>query len=307
MPRKKRDDSDQDEEFEAKIEDDASSSDAEGVESEVEEGGKKRPANDDDFEEESPKKKAKSTNKDTPTKKSKPEKKGKKEDKEPKSSKKATGKPEKKASIRDVGAIEEMLLEYVGKHNRPHAVQSLLTAFRNSFGKASCEKALANLCKRGDVTLKQSGKAKVYYVAQSGLEAVSKEDLTEMDVQIKTFQSDLKEIQEEVKEVTKRRDESLNSLTTTQLKEKIAAQKSDVEKKTVKLASLQSTPLISDEDSKKLDERLAKMLKEWKSRKASAKGMLEQLADMENKKIAEVMEDRGCEPDSVDINSIGKL
>lgn len=200
-----------------------------------------------------------------------------------------------------------MLLPYIQKNNRPHAVQSLITAFRGQFGKAACDKALDKLVKNGDVTLKVANKAKVYYVAQSGLECVSKDELVSMDEEIKETLIKLKQTTEEVKDLGKKRDESVNSMTTEQLKAKIESQKADIKKKTEKLELLQATPLISDEDNKKLDTKLEMYLKEWKKRKALCTNMVDMLSDSENKKRAEVMEERDIELDHVDITTIGKL
>lgn len=308
--------SEDDDEFIANDEEDQD----EFQEEEVEEKKEK----DEDFEEEPPKKKQKNTTKKTTKKKAEKEKdddeeekpkkkttkktkKGEeKETKEKKTTKKATGK-EKKATTKDLGKIEDMLLEYIQKHNRPHAVQSLITAFQGSFTKTSADKALASLCKKGEVTLKQSGKAKVYYVAQKDLESVSKEELATMDEEIKEKTKELREKNDELKEIQKHRDEIVNALTNEQLVKKISTLKEDIQKKKDKLALLQNTVLISDEEMKKIDENLEKYLKEWKKRKSMAKEMLGNISEMKDKRISEVMEEMGLEDDQTDINKIGVL
>lgn len=285
---------------------------------------------DDDFEEEPPKKKQKNTTKKTTKKKAekddseeeeeKPKKKTtkkttKKDDtKEKKTTtkktatkEKSTGKGEKKATTKDIGKIEDMLLEYISKHNRPHAVASLITAFKNSFTKTSADKALASLCKKGEVTLKQSGKAKVYYVAQKDLESVSKDELSSMDEEIKEKTKELREKNDELKDIQKQRDEIVNALTNEQLIKKISSLKEDLQKKKDKLALLQTTVLISDEEMKKIDENLEKYLKEWRKRKSMAKDMLANIAEMKDKRVSEVMEEMGLEDDQTDINKIGIL
>jgi hypothetical protein len=121
-----------------------------------------------------------------------------------------------------------MLLEYFEKYNRPHAVQSLITAFKGSFTKSFAQKALDSLEKKNKITCKTSGKAKVYYVSQTDLETVSKEKLIEMDGEIQEMRKESKVLDEEVKNLTKEYETLKRELTIDQLNEKIKKQKLEV-------------------------------------------------------------------------------
>eukprot|EP01080_Neovahlkampfia_damariscottae_P005667 gene5667-9488_t len=215
-------------------------------------------------------------------------------------------KPAKKTT-RDVKQIEEQLNAYCAKHNRPHAVQSLLTAHKNTFTKAFADKALASLCKKGELTLKQSGKAKVYYVNQDKLQTASKDELIAMDKESKAKTLSVKELTEEVKHIQKEHSSLMNSLTNDQLDAKIIQQKEEIEKKKIKLASLQTGDLISDEDLKKVDEDLEKFLKEWKKRRRLAKDIIAQISEGRDIKPRDFMDELDLEDDPVDIDTIGKL
>jgi len=56
-----------------------------------------------------------------------------------------------------------------------------------------------------------------------------------------------------------------------------------------------------------LDTQLESYVKEWRKRKAIVRAMVDQMADFESKKPAEVWEERGLDLDTVDIATIGKL
>jgi len=68
-------------------------------------------------------------------------------------------------------------------------------------------------------------------VTQKDLEAVSKEDLSSMDEEIKQKTKEFREMAEMVKDVQKHRDEAVNSLTNEQLIKKIETQKVEIQKK----------------------------------------------------------------------------
>jgi hypothetical protein len=121
-----------------------------------------------------------------------------------------------------------MIYDYCQKNNRPHAVQSLIVAFKAQFSKSYAQKALDSLEKKKKISCKTSGKAKVYYINQELLETVSKEKLFEMDEEITEMTKEYRALDEKLKICTKENDTLKRELTVEKLKEKIEAQKKEV-------------------------------------------------------------------------------
>jgi 26S proteasome regulatory subunit (ATPase 3-interacting protein) len=223
-----------------------------------------------------------------------------------------TKKPDKSGDgkakvVKDISKIEEMLIDYLKRYNRPHAVQSIITGFHGAFTKTSCEKALSSLEDKQQVTVKQSGKAKVYYVNQNILPVVAQEELTAMDEEIKQKAQYGKQLQEEVKRLEKEKNEAQSSLTNSELKTKIVETKDKIKKKEEKLQSLQTTPLISDQELKVIQDNLDKYLREWKKRKAIGKDIVDKITEARDMTVDAFIEELGLESDPVDIKTIGTL
>lgn len=200
-----------------------------------------------------------------------------------------------------------MLIDYLKTYNRPHAVQSIITGFHGAFTKTSCEKALSSLENKQQVTVKQSGKAKVYYVNQDILPVVAQDELIAMDEEIKQKTQHAKQLQEEVKRLEKERNEGQSSLTNSQLKTKIVETKEKIKKKEEKLQSLQTTPLIGDQELKEIQDNLDKYHREWKKRRAIGKDIIEKITEAREITTDAFIEELGLESDPVDIKTIGIL
>ncbi|OXG20485.1 hypothetical protein C366_02019 [Cryptococcus neoformans Tu401-1] len=88
---------------------------------------------------------------------------------------------------------EEMVLSYMKEMNRPYASADVVANLKNQVPKTTAVKILATLAEKGQLTVKTYGKQLLYLYNQSLLSVLDKEELSSLDGQIKSFQSELEE------------------------------------------------------------------------------------------------------------------
>ena len=176
-------------------------------------------------------------------------------------------------------------------------------------------KCVDKLEQEGVLILKANGKQKLWYRTQEGLEVLSKEELKEIDTQIKASQKELALQQTENHQLSNQLSRIRNAPTTDSLHSIIAKEREDLQRKKDKLEKLESgsVQLVTPEEKKLAMIHLDKYLKEWKKRKGIAKEMMDQILDSgadEGPKPHEILEEIGIETDEslgIDMKTIGKL
>ena len=172
-------------------------------------------------------------------------------------------------------------------------------------------KILDKLTETGELTCKENGKAKVYLLNQGNHEVLDKDEMEHIDAEIKDFNATVFELREEVRILSAYRDRSQKSLTNDQMDERIEYLEKDVARKADKLEQLSGfTQLVTPDENKLVQADMDKFLKMWRQRKKWATEMAGMVSEGTGKKLAEVLEDFGCETDQeagIDISNMGKL
>lgn len=166
--------------------------------------------------------------------------------------------------------------------------------------KAMCTKACDKLVDQGEVTFKESGKAKVYFVNQANMEVMDQDELKQLNQQIRETAEELSELKSEISQLQNEKLKISKSLSNEELKEKIRELSEEVKKKQERLANLkEGSNLASPEQKKQAQVNLDRYLKAWRQRKRQAMDVLGQFLEMNGKSKSEFMEELDFETDEL--------
>jgi hypothetical protein len=289
--------------------------------------------NDADFaEEEPPKKKAKtSKSSSTTTKKASTSKKStttkttakkattkkstakKSDDKKTTTTKKAAPK-KKDNTIKSEKEAREVVHKFLKASNRPFSVQNLIDSLHGQVKKVMCQKNLDKLVADEKVSIKENKKAKIYYINQADMPVLSKEELQELDTQIKELTADRNELKSEVASLTSEKARYEKAMTNEQLTEAIEQLEDDIAKRQARLDNLTGEGAVLAEPGEK-QRAFAKMntyIKAWRERKSIFMGMVDRLCEeaVQEKPSVFIDDVLGLETDdtaSVSWQDLGKI
>lgn len=219
----------------------------------------------------------------------------------------------KDVSIKSEPQARELVFEYLKKTNRPYSVVNLVDNLHGQVKKAMCQKCIDKLVKEGKVTLKEHKKAKVYFMNQELMPVMDKDELKQMDDQIKQLTVQRTELKDQVTALTSEKARYAKAMSNEELTESIRQLEEECERKRARLDKLKSgtTTLANPDDKKKALARLNLYLKHWKQRKGIFKDVLNMVCDMTDQKPAVLLEDLGIDTDesvnAPDMKSLGKL
>ncbi|KAG2386864.1 hypothetical protein C9374_001899 [Naegleria lovaniensis] len=262
-------DDDDDDEFMENVVDDDDDDDIEFKEK----ASKKKKKDEDEEEEDGGKKKKKSSSKKSSSTKEKKETKKKSSSSSDKDSKKkssggkkgstSSGPKKKDLTIKDESEARKVVLELFKKAN-PMAT-----------------KCVDKLESKGELTVKASGKTKIWWINQDNLEVLSKEELKEIDNEIKELQQEIAGVRSDITQRSNTKAKLLKAPKTEELPNIILKERAELEQKKKKLESLQSgsTKLCTIEEKKEALKHLEKYLKEWKSRKRLTMSIVDSICE----------------------------
>ncbi len=176
-----------------------------------------------------------------------------------------------------------------------------------------CQKAIDKLVEKEEVTCKENGKAKVYFINQNNMEVMDTSELQELNGQIREVSAEVGELKAEISNLNAEKTKISKALSNKDLKKSIEALREEVEKKKARVEKLnEGTNLCSPQEKKEQQAKLDKYKKIWKERKQLAKEALESILDMQETKVdkEEFMDDIGFETDEqhgVNFNEMGLL
>ena len=170
---------------------------------------------------------------------------------------------------------------------------------KHKIPKSKVDKALIKLANSGEVTCKEFGKAKVYFIRQDDLPTLTEEEIKEKtagnerlkkEVQEKTIV--VKELQEECKKYRSRQ-------TLKEMEEVYESLQKESEILDSKLAVLRSadTPQISVEDIVRVEKEIKSNVSIWKSRKRSFHDIWNQVSENFDGNQKDLFESIGIESD----------
>eukprot|EP01028_Stygiella_incarcerata_P001969 TRINITY_DN1367_c0_g2_i3.p1 TRINITY_DN1367_c0_g2~~TRINITY_DN1367_c0_g2_i3.p1 ORF type:complete len:467 (-),score=236.99 TRINITY_DN1367_c0_g2_i3:212-1612(-) len=222
---------------------------------------------------------------------------------------KAPGKGKGKGSAPDAGGsggrgsvpeseASSIILEYIKNQNRPFNTQNVHDNLQGSIKKPICQRVLDRLATHGEITLKEFGKAKVYYADQSKFEEPDAEVLKQMDDEIEGKTSSLKDIQKTMNEMKSRIASLSSSMTTAEMREKIDTSKKKIESMKIKLQRLEgSSELVDPRKKEEVTKKLQKYEKEWKKRRRMCLDIVDAVSEGMGKKPSQVKEEAAIECD----------
>ena len=195
---------------------------------------------------------------------------------------------------------------------RPYSLQQVIDNMGGQIKKAMVTKCLDKLEGEGELVMKANGKQKMWFRNQADLEVLSKEELKQIDIEIRDIQKELSSYKISNQELTAELNKLNKAPTTEELKGMIEKERKDLLGRREKLERLEngSIKLVSPQEKKDAVAGLEKYLKEWRKRKELAMTMLLGFADKAEMKLSDLTEEIGIDTDEsvhVDIKTIGKL
>jgi 26S proteasome regulatory subunit (ATPase 3-interacting protein) len=214
----------------------------------------------------------------------------------------------KDSAIKSEPQARELIFDYLKSKNRPFSVQNLVENLHGQVKKAMCQKCVDKLVKEGKVTLKENKKAKIYFMNQEDVPVMDKEELKQMDDQIKKLTAKLNDLKSEVNELSVQKAKYTKAMSNEEIAENIRQLEEECEKKQARLEKLKNgTQLANPEDKKKAMTSLEFYLKHWRTRKSIFKDILDKLTEnIDNP--SQFLEEIGLETDEslgININNMG--
>ncbi|KAG2374749.1 hypothetical protein C9374_010493 [Naegleria lovaniensis] len=224
----------------------------------------------------------------------------------------ASSKKGSKPVIKSESEARNMILEYMKAQNRPYSLQQVIDNLGGQIKKAMATKCIDKLEQEGELVLKANGKQKLWYRNQTDLEVLSKEELKEIDNDIKDIQKDIAAVKSDNQKRASELARIQKAPTTVQLVSIVATQREELAAKKQKLEKLESgsIQLVSPEEKKKALVDLDKYLKEWKKRKNLAMSIFDSCSETCETNPSELLEEIGMDTDEsvgVDMKTMGRL
>ncbi|KAK9717706.1 hypothetical protein K7432_006028 [Basidiobolus ranarum] len=174
----------------------------------------------------------------------------------------------KKAKLENVDDVEQTVLDYLRKTNRPYSATDVFNNLHGAVGKTAVQKILTQLVEKEEIIGKAYGKQWVYCISQDKFETPSQEDLNEMDKSIEEIKQKVAQEKEKNKQLTSVLSGLNNSLTNEEIEEKLSLLEAENKKYEERLANLrEGGKQMTLEDKKKIDNEYENNRKIWKTRK----------------------------------------
>ncbi|ORX85690.1 TBPIP-domain-containing protein [Basidiobolus meristosporus CBS 931.73] len=213
----------------------------------------------------------------------------------------------KKAKTEKVDNAEEAVLEYLRRNNRPYSATDIFNNLHGAVGKTAVQKILTQLVEKEEITGKAYGKQWVYCISQDKFETPSQEELDEMDKQIEALWQQVAQKKEENKQLASVFSGLNNSLTNSEIEERLGILEAENQKYEERLARLrEGGKQISLEDKKKIDTEFENNRKLWRARKRMFNDIFNTITEFMPGKPKDLLEEQGIETDAdagVDINA----
>ncbi|KAK9717705.1 hypothetical protein K7432_006028 [Basidiobolus ranarum] len=212
----------------------------------------------------------------------------------------------KKAKLENVDDVEQTVLDYLRKTNRPYSATDVFNNLHGAVGKTAVQKILTQLVEKEEIIGKAYGKQWVYCISQDKFETPSQEDLNEMDKSIEEIKQKVAQEKEKNKQLTSVLSGLNNSLTNEEIEEKLSLLEAENKKYEERLANLrEGGKQMTLEDKKKIDNEYENNRKIWKTRKRMFNDIFNTITEFMPGKPKDLMEEQGIETDAdagVDIN-----
>ncbi|KAI9208790.1 Tat binding protein 1-interacting protein-domain-containing protein [Polychytrium aggregatum] len=218
------------------------------------------------------------------------------------------GKPQKaKASSGSPSDHESQILGYLRKQNRPYSAVDVFNNLKGEIGKAVVTKILTQMQEEQTIHGKLYGKQWVYAAKQDEGEAPSTEILADMDMKIVQLRDQIVTLKTYNKQAQATLSGLTSSLTSAEMKTRLATLKSENEGYLKRLESLRGgSDRITDAERKKIVNNYEKMKGMWKKRKRKFKDIWSAMTENMPGKPSELMEELGIETDEMagmDVNA----
>ncbi|OSX76116.1 hypothetical protein BU14_0207s0034 [Porphyra umbilicalis] len=195
---------------------------------------------------------------------------------------------------------ERLVNEFLVRTNRPQSVTNIVDALQAAptpLKKAAVDRATASLVARGDVTLKEYGKAKVFITNQSTIDVPSPEERAAIDERLAQLEAAAVDGQAAVASANAAAADvyaTLSDADALARSTEVKVQRSELE---AKVASFGGGVVLSEEERAALEQKYAEVMDTWKKRKRIVVEAVATISEGANKKPAELYEKIGIETD----------
>ena len=198
---------------------------------------------------------------------------------------------------KEAGATKA-ILEYLNRTNRPYSAGDIFNNLHKEFGKTAVTRALDDLAANGKIKEKVNGKQKIYFANQDQFPSASENQLKSMDAEIIELTTNLKGLNDNIKEKEARLSHFNSSLSIDQIEQEISKYDKEVKDLKAKIQSINaSVKDIDPKENEKIKEERNKVVREWRKRKRMANSILEAILEGYPKPKKTLMDDIGIETD----------
>merc|ERR1711916_226774 len=193
----------------------------------------------------------------------------------------------------------EAILTYLKRQNRPYNANMMVDNFHGAIGKAVMTRTLEKLFENGDLTRKEQGKQKLYFVDRAKMDNPEPEEIVELDDKIVSLKEELKGLEEENKSLSSKNSKISATLSNEELEEQLKKYRELVESSTKERDGLkESVGKIDKEGMAKVDTNLTKLRDEWRRRRKMVKNILGQMEEGTGKRYKDLKKMMELEDDA---------
>jgi len=212
--------------------------------------------------------------------------------------KKGADKKQKVETIGNETEARSLVLDYMTEQNRPYSAVQLFDNLHQRVKKAQVPKILEALAKEGKLKEFVFGKTKIYLVEQSFFPEPNQSELAQIESEIAQLNAQLQEDKNQISHLKTEISLLENEPPDEQVDALISESEASVKTKQEKLVMAKAkSGSLSKSDMDKLQQDFNNCFKEWKTRKAAEKEIIEAYCESSNKKPKKVRTERGIETD----------
>ncbi|EDQ86788.1 uncharacterized protein MONBRDRAFT_33648 [Monosiga brevicollis MX1] len=186
----------------------------------------------------------------------------------------------KPKQIKDEKAASKMLEEYLLRQNRPYNANDLFANLHEAISKTVVGRALAASAEAGRLREKTYGKQKIYFVPQTDMDKLSKDELDALDEELDQLRKTHMELTSTVSALESELSKTLAEPTTDEADKTLAELQAEIMRKQAKLKGLRDDgETMTEADRKRINDKYTKFLVEWKKRRRLARDILDQILE----------------------------
>lgn len=194
--------------------------------------------------------------------------------------------------------VNEAVYDYLQKQNRPYSGVDVFNNLHKEHGKTAITRALEQLYHEKRIIEKTYGKQKIYFFDQNALPQASDDELAKMDAEVLNLDQSIKSLEQNLKTLDCELNKLTQSLTTPDIKNKIAQLLEENGELEARLETLtKNKDSINPKERDELIKNNEKYVKEWRKRKRIVTDMTDAILEGYPKPKKTLFEEMGLETD----------